>query len=321
MLNEIFADEECQLKSELGCICNEGLILQDDYGEELGRISYETYAISTLYGTRVLINESTTTEGRIVWSTLHNAFLCKYCEDNTLVGFPESTLGTYTVLGEADALAVYNLVIKNFNGSINKKDLSVSVVIETPDKEYIHAEYLGLKAHFAFRPTGSLVPIYACKPLEVIASRLITDVFKSLAPVLTKTEISNFREFIEDECPELHKYMYRILNTIGYRTVRKMTSVTLKCRSCGKRESHTYFEDELQKWRSGVAIQEAMPECSDFKREFLLSDMCYECQSKTFNVPKPGESWGEPLFECDVCGTSIYAKDENVCPCCLTDYK
>lgn len=98
----------------------------------------------------------------------------------------------------------------------------------------------------------------------------------------------------------------------------KMIPVKCKCMMCGKEESHEYPEDGLQKWQSGMKIQDAMPERNVFEREFLIVKMCFDCISKMYNRPKPGEDWGEVVAECEECGCPLYAKDNGLCPTCKT---
>lgn len=91
------------------------------------------------------------------------------------------------------------------------------------------------------------------------------------------------------------------------------------CRFCGKSESHDVPVDGLEKWQDGMRIQDAMPKEELFLREFLITGVCYECQSKLYNRPMPGEDWGEMLGECENCGAPIYPKDMGVCPSCGED--
>ena len=46
-----------------------------------------------------------------------------------------------------------------------------------------------------------------------------------------------------------------------------------------------------------------------------------DCQSKTFNKPKPGEDWGKQIGTCECCDCAIWEKDLNKegpsrCPQC-----
>lgn len=88
------------------------------------------------------------------------------------------------------------------------------------------------------------------------------------------------------------------------------------CINCEKPESHEYPFDGYQAYRSGARIKDALPECNAFEREFLISKLCFDCQSKIFHRPKPGESWGAVVGECEVCGCTIYENDNNKCPQC-----
>lgn len=94
--------------------------------------------------------------------------------------------------------------------------------------------------------------------------------------------------------------------------------VEVKC-TCGNKTVIDVNEKAFRLWNSGKAvIQEAFPELDDFSRDSLLTNMCFDCQSKLFNRPKPGEDWGDIVDECEVCGASLYSKDfdSGVCPCC-----
>ncbi len=91
--------------------------------------------------------------------------------------------------------------------------------------------------------------------------------------------------------------------------------ITRTCPSCKKRESHTFTVQEWENYSHGMLIQEAMPKRTAFEREFLISNMCFECQSKIFNRPMPGDDWGKSR-ECPVCGCNVWDKDNGVCPSC-----
>lgn len=92
--------------------------------------------------------------------------------------------------------------------------------------------------------------------------------------------------------------------------------ISVKCKYCGKFESIDVDEKQYENWKSGMKIQDAMPDKGLFVREALISSTCFDCISKIFNTPKPGEDWGEQLTECGVCGCPIYKKDNLVCPQC-----
>ena len=74
---------------------------------------------------------------------------------------------------------------------------------------------------------------------------------------------------------------------------------------------------------SSALVQQAMPARNAFERETMISGMCFECQSKTYNMPIPGvDDWGKCLGECDVCGCELWEKHDTnddgevVCPKC-----
>lgn len=92
-----------------------------------------------------------------------------------------------------------------------------------------------------------------------------------------------------------------------------------KCPGCGETVTKVVSYEKIKKWRNGALIQEVYPNKDSFFREWLISGMCYECQSKMFNRPAPGMNWGKRIGECEVCGTSLWEKDKGICPCCKTD--
>lgn len=94
--------------------------------------------------------------------------------------------------------------------------------------------------------------------------------------------------------------------------------VTKKCPNCLKLTECDMTPVEYAKYKSGILVQEVFPDKDAFYRETLITGMCYDCQSKLFNRPKPGEDWGTPE-ECPVCGSSVYEKDGWVCPSCNTN--
>lgn len=85
-------------------------------------------------------------------------------------------------------------------------------------------------------------------------------------------------------------------------------TITKTC-SCGGITELDLNKDGFENWKRGALIQRALPELNNFEREALLSGMCFDCQSKLFNRPKPGESWGKHLGECNCCGADIWEKD------------
>lgn len=92
----------------------------------------------------------------------------------------------------------------------------------------------------------------------------------------------------------------------------------VKCVTCGANQSIEVDEAWYEKFKSGMSVQDALPKSNLFTRECLISGMCFDCQSRVFHRPKPGESWGEILGECECCGSSVYERDNGVCPQCGT---
>lgn len=54
------------------------------------------------------------------------------------------------------------------------------------------------------------------------------------------------------------------------------------CVSCSKVQTVTVDAAPFHKWRSGMHIQDAMPDVSDGDREFLLSSICEPCFDAAF---------------------------------------
>ncbi|MCM1215004.1 MAG: hypothetical protein NC548_10845 [Lachnospiraceae bacterium] len=96
-----------------------------------------------------------------------------------------------------------------------------------------------------------------------------------------------------------------------------------KCPMCGRK---TELEVDENAWdlyqSSGKPVQECFPESNAFFRETLINGTCYDCQSKTFHRPKPGDEdkWGSEIGECANCGCPAFEidrKDGNyMCPQC-----
>ena len=100
-----------------------------------------------------------------------------------------------------------------------------------------------------------------------------------------------------------------------------MRKIKIKCVFCGKIQAVNVDENSYKKWIDGELIQRAMPDLNEFEREALISELCFDCQSKTFNMPKPGEDWGKQIGTCECCGCDIWEKDLNKegpsrCPQC-----
>lgn len=97
--------------------------------------------------------------------------------------------------------------------------------------------------------------------------------------------------------------------------------IIIKCPNCCIKSKVEMTSEEYELYSSGVEVQKIFPRKNAFFREVLISGMCYDCQSKFFNKPKPGEDWGEIKCECECCGAPIYEKDVKVgtCPFCKTD--
>lgn len=53
--------------------------------------------------------------------------------------------------------------------------------------------------------------------------------------------------------------------------------VKVRCRFCLKLLDLPVTEEQLAKWKSGVLIQNAIPDLSPEMRELLISGLCGEC--------------------------------------------
>ena len=102
-----------------------------------------------------------------------------------------------------------------------------------------------------------------------------------------------------------------------------MSNITIKydCVICGAHAAVTVDEEGYARWRKGELIQRCLPTATRFQREQLVSQMCQDCLSETYNCPKDGEDWGEQLGECEMCGAPLWEKNRNEedrlkCPCC-----
>lgn len=100
-----------------------------------------------------------------------------------------------------------------------------------------------------------------------------------------------------------------------------MMPISINCVCCGNEQTVEVDSVGYSKWLKGELIQRALPKAHKFERDVLITHMCYDCLSKTYHRPKPGEDWGEVLVECPCCGADIYERNRNsngdlVCACC-----
>lgn len=100
-------------------------------------------------------------------------------------------------------------------------------------------------------------------------------------------------------------------------------SVKGACILCGCEQEVFLDKEGFNKYLSGISLQKALPQANSFEREFVLSGMCFQCQSKVFGHPSPGQeaSYGKYLGSCDCCGYPLYARklgnsSAKVCPQC-----
>jgi len=100
-----------------------------------------------------------------------------------------------------------------------------------------------------------------------------------------------------------------------------MYTVSKQCFACGKVSEVKIVKDKVKDYKEGLLnIQNIFPEEHVMVREFLISGMCFDCQSKMFNIPKPDEDWGKMLGNCPNCGCQIWRKNkidnDYRCPSC-----
>lgn len=104
----------------------------------------------------------------------------------------------------------------------------------------------------------------------------------------------------------------------------KMKKIETRCVFCCKKEAVEVPYNGYMSWRSGELIQRAMPEVHSMVRDVLVTNMCMNCLSKTYNRPKPDDDWGEMLKNCDCCDTPLWKRNVSIdvltCPNCFTQY-
>lgn len=61
-----------------------------------------------------------------------------------------------------------------------------------------------------------------------------------------------------------------------------MMTLVKKCPMCGVDTTITVPRQQYANWRSGMLIQDAMPELDADTRETLISGFCASCQDKLF---------------------------------------
>lgn len=88
-------------------------------------------------------------------------------------------------------------------------------------------------------------------------------------------------------------------------------NIVKTCPMCNKETVVNMNYKDFLKWQQGALIQEAAPKMHPMKRECLVSGMCFDCQEKVYNTPKPGNeaAFGKRLGECACCGRAVYVKD------------
>lgn len=84
--------------------------------------------------------------------------------------------------------------------------------------------------------------------------------------------------------------------------------IARKCPMCGTMTKLEVESSQLEAYDNGALIQDAFPDSDAFTRECIKTGFCFDCISKTFNCPKPGDtSWGECIGDCPYCGSPIWS--------------
>lgn len=92
----------------------------------------------------------------------------------------------------------------------------------------------------------------------------------------------------------------------------KMMTVTTLCSACGAETKLTLPEKNYTNYINGdLPVQVCFPKENVFVRENLISGLCFDCQSRIFHRPKPGQeaAWGKLLGNCTCCDRPVYECD------------
>lgn len=63
-----------------------------------------------------------------------------------------------------------------------------------------------------------------------------------------------------------------------------MINIIKRCPVCGGDKSYgmNVTIDQIEDWKAGTLIQNAMPQLEPDEREVFITGMCYDCQSQVF---------------------------------------
>lgn len=64
---------------------------------------------------------------------------------------------------------------------------------------------------------------------------------------------------------------------VDYNYDTSIATVTRNCPFCGKEQTMQFNINDFEVWRSGVLIQNAMPNATPDEREFLMTGICNKC--------------------------------------------
>lgn len=92
-----------------------------------------------------------------------------------------------------------------------------------------------------------------------------------------------------------------------------MSEITLKhrCGLCGQSYEIKANKIAYSMWKGGASIQNAFPDRNSMERDAIAGRCCFQCFSKMYNMPLPGEeeSYGKRIGECSCCGMAVWEKD------------
>lgn len=60
--------------------------------------------------------------------------------------------------------------------------------------------------------------------------------------------------------------------------------ITKQCFMCNNTTTQEYSKEAVDNWQAGMLIQNAMPEETPSRREFLITGMCFDCQKDFFGI-------------------------------------
>ena len=80
----------------------------------------------------------------------------------------------------------------------------------------------------------------------------------------------------------LTKLLKGVIITIEREVMVMRTNVAMTCTFCGQFHLVEVDLEQLEAWRNGELIQNAMPDLTPTEREQLISGLCPKCQAEIF---------------------------------------